>query len=384
MKKGISKEQLVGYWTIFTNIILVLTTFWLGLVVQDFVAIKNANVSATLARVEYINHVKPSVDTLNVHFGPFLDDINEELLKWQSYQNPGLFTAGVYATLFSRIDSIVDYYNQLIETSKDVVYYLDDVELVNNNQKKNEIKYIQTDNAQDLVDYLNKQSLITRIGVLYVYKEILDCCFVTDTITPNDNRNLGDWAKLEKRLISLYRSPDYIRTIGLTMNFRELIQELKPEYEKFYHTPNNDQAKLTFLTTTFNVALGIHNQLNDNRTYKQPEYNLWKMVIKSYWFILLIAVFITWLAFTIFVFRTAKLSSNNDIEKLQNKINSIEDLIEKTKKEANRQMETIKTKVDENERVTSTFQSSINHIQNSINKLENDLKSPSKEVKENQ
>ena len=72
-------EQKVGYWTVFSNIILVLATFWLGLYVQDIIAQRNGNASGVLANVEYAQNVKPIVDSLNIKYGSLCMDIKKEM-----------------------------------------------------------------------------------------------------------------------------------------------------------------------------------------------------------------------------------------------------------------------------------------------------------------
>ena len=381
MKKNIEKGQLVGYWTIFTNIILVVTTFWLGLVVQDFVAQKNANVSAALARAEYVKNVKPSIDSLNVNYNSLICDINDELKECMSTYGSTpddaiLAEANEFVTYFKRIDSIVLYYDKLIETSNDVLCYIDDAEYVGNSNEKHLTGETTTDFDQ-LKKELEHQNLVTKIGVLYAYKEMLDFCFLKDSLDKDTDRTMNDWIELDKRLKSLYRNPKFVSIMGLTMNYDQFNSTFRSEYEKIYN--NNDEAqkvnaKTMFVMKTFYLALDIHKILSDNRTYKQKEISLWNMVIQGPWGILFFGFVITWLFFTIIVLITrGRVSSSNQVEGIDDMRRQVDEQIAAMKRDMNKQIETLKISLskyeNDSKKSKSEIQNELNNIKSTIDNL---------------
>ena len=172
MKRKFGKEQVVGYWTTSTNIVLVLTTFWLGLVVQDFVAERNANVSAVLTNVEYVKCVKPQVDSLNIQYNSFLHDIYVTLNEG----NAKLITAGSINTITSRYNEtsqyIISRYNEishycddLIETSKKVMYYFDDVNATTKTAKiSSTLANLINNSNEALTNLINNSNMETKMG----------------------------------------------------------------------------------------------------------------------------------------------------------------------------------------------------------------------------
>ena len=57
-------EAKQSFWTVITNIFLVAFTFWMGIYVQDIVASRNSQYNARLARIEYMEKVKPRYEAL--------------------------------------------------------------------------------------------------------------------------------------------------------------------------------------------------------------------------------------------------------------------------------------------------------------------------------
>lgn len=290
--KIISKEQKVGYWTIITNIVLVLTTVWLGLAVQDFVAEKNANVSAVLAKVEYVNSVKPSVDSLNVQYNAFLCDIDSTLNYWNNSNDNKTAMIGMTISYLFNVNEMFQYFGDLINTSKEVVYYLDDA----------------------TVDSNIKGNMITKIGLLYSYRELFGFYFMKDTIHSDSVRTEKDWPILNNQLRNLYRSPEYVSTMGLNIHYDKLQKEFVSKYQKLFQsdgiTPDVN-AIFYLIDESFTLALDIHKTLNDNRTYRQNEISILEKLIKAPWSILLISILLMWIVLTFIVFRTGDPSSNN-------------------------------------------------------------------------
>lgn len=215
MKRKFGKEQVVGYWTTSTNIVLVLTTFWLGLVVQDFVAERNANVSAVLTNVEYVKCVKPQVDSLNIQYNSFLHDIYATLNEGNA--------KGSINTITSRYNEISHYCDDLIETSKKVMYYFDDVNATTKTAKfssksATEVLTNLINNSNEaLTNLINNSNMETKIGALYYLTELLDFYYESDSVNPNKHKTLNDWPILEQRLIKLNQDPDLISIMGLNV-----------------------------------------------------------------------------------------------------------------------------------------------------------------------
>lgn len=57
----ISSGQKSNYWTIITNMFLVLFTFWMGIFVQDLIANKNSKLNDRLLRVQYVDKIRPDL-----------------------------------------------------------------------------------------------------------------------------------------------------------------------------------------------------------------------------------------------------------------------------------------------------------------------------------
>lgn len=321
MKKRINKGQKVGYWTIITNILLVLTTFWLGITVQDFVADRNAKVSAVLAKVEWINVVKPEVDSLNVKYNSFLLETESTLRQWS--EKPQLTTVGAGLYFATKSTKISDYYGDLISTSKKVMYYLDE-ECSN--------------------DYFSESGL----GVLYSYKELFDFYFEADTVNPQKNKTLKDWPLLDKRLSNLYESPGYVSTLGLTIHYDQMKNSFKKKYESLFKsdgkTPNIESFVKLYIES-FSLALDIHKTLNDNRVYKQQNVTLIQKVFRAPWSILFISIIILWIIFTIIVYRTADEDKNVETEKSFSKL---ETELNEFQREISIQLENIKSQLQDN------------------------------------
>lgn len=304
MKRKFGKEQVVGYWTTSTNIVLVLTTFWLGLVVQDFVAERNANVSAVLTNVEYVKCVKPHVDSLNIQYNSFLHDIDSTLTYWYNTRDTILTYAGAGITFFSEYNEISWYYDDLLETSNKVMYYLDDAH-VNTNIKG---------------------SMTVKIMALYGYKELLDFYFESDSVNPNKRKTVNDWPILEKRLIKLNQDPDYISLIGLNIKYDEVKDKYLSMYKGFFIKDSGELNAMALLTTimeSFHLALDIHDILNDNRFYVQKENKIITRILKAPWSILIIGILAIWIVFTIIVFKTAG-NKNQSEDEINRRIKELE------------------------------------------------------------
>ncbi len=347
MKRKMNKGQKVGYWTIITNIVLVLTTFWLGLTVQDIVADRNAKVSAVLAKVEWINNVKPEVDSLNIKYNSFIRATDSTLSYWEN--KPQLTLLGSEVFFITNAKKISEYYGDLINTSKKVMYYLDDN------------------------FYFNESGL----GVLYSYKELFDFYFEDDTVSPAKAKSIKDWPQLDRRLSSLYESPDYVCAMGLTIHYNQNKDIFKQKYESLFKsdgvTPNIESlAKL--YCESFNLALDIHKTLNDNRVYRQQEVSAIQRFIKAPWSILFVCIIVIWIIFTIIVYRTA------DEDKSTENENSYSDLkvkLSNVQRETNIQLESIKSQLRDKEsqleRVKAGLSGFKSEIDTKIEKIENDL-----------
>lgn len=59
--KQISNNQKSNYWTIATNIFLVLFTFWMGIFVQDLIATKNSKINDKLLKIQYVDNILPDL-----------------------------------------------------------------------------------------------------------------------------------------------------------------------------------------------------------------------------------------------------------------------------------------------------------------------------------
>ena len=324
MKKIIEKGQKVGYWTIFTNILLVLVTFWLGLVVQDIVASKNANVSAVLAKVEYTNKVKPSIDTLNVKYKAFIDEIIEGDSVDRNYISP------LYVNkdeLMKNNSILIRYYDDLLSTANKVIYFFEDSDL----------------------DQSSNISLISKIGDLFDYRELIDYC-KNDSNYCLQKENFSQFEQegclldikyykkaFRSRLNKLYNSPEYISIMGVNATQQSPI-DINQVFDSLYvdlKSKRND-TEFELMSRSFCLAQSIHNSLNDKLIYRQPQSSVMNALLNAPWGPFLIISVIVWLLVTLMVFRSAdkKNEINNDqkqISLLTNNLGELKVQLEDTK-----------------------------------------------------
>lgn len=72
--KKFSSEQKVNFWTVTTNVILVMFTAWLGFTIQDVVVSKNTQLQNKLIRYEYGERIYPWYENIYNENVPFLSE----------------------------------------------------------------------------------------------------------------------------------------------------------------------------------------------------------------------------------------------------------------------------------------------------------------------
>lgn len=244
-------EQKVGYWTVFSNIILVLATFWLGLYVQDIIAQRNGNASGVLANVEYAQNVKPIVDSLNIKYGSLCMDIKKEMET--IIKNPetvNLYALGLYmdSILYrdnSRQDKILSYCLDVSKASVTIHPYV-----------------------QHLNDTLSARAAVIPL-MKDVYLFIINQYTDIDTTAKNSYNERGSdymcktvkkrwdskWPLLKKQLDEEIRNPEYLANFGILTTFDTSISnEIKKIYDGFIDNVINDyKSNISKNKTTNNV-----------------------------------------------------------------------------------------------------------------------------------
>lgn len=69
--KRLTSDQKISFWTMTTNIVLVVFTAWLGFLVQDIIVSKNTNIQSKLVQYEYGEKLFPAINNIYVNGNPY-------------------------------------------------------------------------------------------------------------------------------------------------------------------------------------------------------------------------------------------------------------------------------------------------------------------------
>lgn len=135
--KAMSHEQKVTFWTITSNVFLVIFTFWMGLFVQDFIADKNANLTKELVRFDYVDRIYPTYKSITSN--EVMDSLWQFTLEARIVdKNPKekgriLLKAGNY--IFNNEDKLEEWADTMCSTLASFKYYLKrtDFDSISNN-----------------------------------------------------------------------------------------------------------------------------------------------------------------------------------------------------------------------------------------------------------
>lgn len=248
--KNIADGQKVGYWTVVTNILLILTTFWLGLRVQDMIATKNATASGFLANIEYVEKVKPRIDSLNIKYGGLFLRLNDMATGKGANGKPSPTLQDVPIMtnyIKSHSDEFLSYYSDLVATWSFVSNF--------DSECPESIKY-----------YAKALSLVS---VMQDY---------VGEYTEKTAQNKGlkwesGWADLEVRIKEMAYQPDYIAYFGWTTDYSygnamELIKNIYLEIGK-----SQDDKNLKLNLKVLPWALEVHKWIGGHSTYKPAKDN---------------------------------------------------------------------------------------------------------------
>lgn len=192
--KNLTSDQKISFWTMTTNIVLVVFTAWLGFLVQDIIVSKNTNIQSKLVQYEYGEKLFPALSTIYANGNPY-----------------------------SQIAPIVADKNMPIENKREQVY---------------EIMSKDKDAFTSLGD-----SVITVMGALKYYVDykyskeisknngiILMCNAIISEV---DSIKMNPDYKIDKNLISnLLNSKEYYLYCGINSANRAEIDSLYTEYSK--------------------------------------------------------------------------------------------------------------------------------------------------------
>ena len=111
----LKNDQKIGYWSVFSNIVLVLVTFWLGLWVQDVISKRNANATGVLANAAFTQEVKPVLDSINLKYGKLCIDLASDLIECENIRNKDLKAEKFREVIYkdSRHDLLLEYCSEI-------------------------------------------------------------------------------------------------------------------------------------------------------------------------------------------------------------------------------------------------------------------------------
>ena len=353
--------------TSFTNIVLVLFTFWLGLVVQNWVAEKNANVSGALANAEYVKNVKPPIDSLGAKYNAFLTDFVQ--------LNDKLDDTAYIIQYYEENDTVMwHFFADVVKTASKVLLYINDTATMNS--------------------IISKGALLSGLVVIH------DFCYINesqqnDNIIENTNnlnehstRTPSEWPELENRIRDMFNSIEYVSLIGTNPSKSiELLQQYKELYTKLVQSDNPNtrtSEKIYFSTQAFLLAVEINKILNANRTFLQKDESIWRKITSSPWSVLFLCVLIISLLIGRLPGRKeeAEVTNNSNrqndsrfarlqgqITDLENRMESIDgkeglfdQFVEKSSEEQ-------KTTREETQKMAREMQNALNDIRRSIEEL---------------
>jgi len=135
--KAMSHDQKVAFWTITSNVFLVIFTFWMGLFVQDFIADKNANLTKELVRFDYVDRIYPTYKSITS--SEVIDSLWQYTLETKIFDsNPdekkrNLLKAGNY--IYNNVDKVEEWADTMCSTLANFKYYLkpNDFDSISNN-----------------------------------------------------------------------------------------------------------------------------------------------------------------------------------------------------------------------------------------------------------
>ena len=238
-------EKAIGFWTIVTNILLVLFTFWLGIVVQSIVAQKNASVSSTLANMEYVEKVKPLVDSLNIKYGPMLmeftsipsgKDSKGKPVFLESDNSKGLAHYDKYNSLYA------DFFNDLAYTFAKIYKF----------------------------DHNCPAVILTTAQTLPILSPMIKSVSTfTDTSLSQTIQSKNNWLSLRDTIRGVFRQPSYIQAFGIVLgNTDEALPIVKQLYDESIKTPDA-KSKLIMAAETY--ALSVYAWISSHNYYNPPK-----------------------------------------------------------------------------------------------------------------
>ena len=248
--KNIADGQKVGYWTVVTNVLLILATFWLGLHVQDMIATKNANASGTLANIEYVEKVKPRIDSLNIKYGGLFLRLNDMATGKGKDGKPAPTLEDVPMMtdyIKAHSDKILSYYGDLVSTWS----------------------FVSKFDSECLESIKNYTKVLSLVGVMQEYVGEY-----TQKMAQNKNLKWENgWAELEVRIKEMTYQPYYITYFGWTTDYSygnamDLIKNIYLEIGK-----SQDDKNLKLDLKVLPWALEVHKWIGGHSTYKPTKDN---------------------------------------------------------------------------------------------------------------
>lgn len=228
-------EKAIGYWTIVTNLLLVIFTFWLGIVVQSMVAQKNATVSTTLANMEYVEKVKPLVDSLNVKYGSLIMEFSSipKIDKKGNMILDGADTIKAFSHFEKNRSEYADFFNDLAYTFSHIYKF----------------------------DHNCPTLTYTTAKILPILSPMIK---IIDTLSGQEL-----WKKIEDTVSIIFHHPTYIKAFGLTLgNLDNTMGYVKQIFDKAVES-NDAKTRLVVISQTY--ALSVFLWVSNHNYYNPPK-----------------------------------------------------------------------------------------------------------------
>lgn len=238
-------EKAIGFWTIVTNLMVIIFTFWLGIVVQSMVAKKNADVSSTLASIEYVEKVKPLTDSLNVKYGTMLMEFStifsEKTINRST--EPSESEKVIALEHFNKYnDKYADFFHDIAFTFARIYEF--------DHNCSQDVRA-----AACALPFLSP--LIKNLGALYENNN-------SSSVVPRN-----DWPRIEDTIRKIVQQPDYIKSFGLLLgDLNGTINELQKIYFKSIESNDTKNMLVMFSETE---ALKVLSWIQQHSYYTAPK-----------------------------------------------------------------------------------------------------------------
>lgn len=154
----LSDDQKINFWTITTNVFLVVFTFWMGLAVQKMVANKSAEVSNRLTHYEYMEKFFPKYDAFYKQFGSLILELGQPIISnGLSDEERSMYMLKIWQNKQNEIENLAD---SLIILTGELKYYQPSKEVLNKFTSNNGLMIVLLDALDESNKSIKKDSAV--------------------------------------------------------------------------------------------------------------------------------------------------------------------------------------------------------------------------------